>query len=71
MREHTRTSTTVVNAYLGSVLSLYVNRIERFYLDNGVESPVRFYQSNGGTSFDIALATMCRPHASNATPPAR
>jgi N-methylhydantoinase A len=55
MREYTRTSTTVVNAYLGPVLSRYVNRIERFYVDNGVESPVRFYQSNGGMASPAAM----------------
>ncbi|MFX1674020.1 hydantoinase/oxoprolinase family protein [Paraburkholderia sp. A2WS-5] len=57
MREYTRTSTTVVNAYLGPVLSRYVSRIERFYLDNGVESPVRFYQSNGGMASPAAMAS--------------
>ncbi|WP_028220930.1 caprolactamase subunit alpha [Paraburkholderia oxyphila] len=56
MREYTRTSTTVVNAWLGPVLSRYVSRIERFYLDNGVESPVRFYQSNGGMASPAAMA---------------
>lgn len=55
MREYTRTSTTVVNAYLGPVLSRYVNRIERFYVENGVESPVRFYQSNGGMASPAAM----------------
>ncbi|MEX3955524.1 hydantoinase/oxoprolinase family protein [Trinickia sp. EG282A] len=48
MREYTRTSTAVVNAYLGPVLGRYVSRIENFYLDNGLKAPVRFYQSNGG-----------------------
>ncbi|WP_321931370.1 caprolactamase subunit alpha [Paraburkholderia guartelaensis] len=57
MREYTRTSTTVVNAYLGPVLSRYVNRIERFYVENGVESPVRFYQSNGGMASPEVMNT--------------
>ncbi|MGU7783152.1 caprolactamase subunit alpha [Burkholderia sp. PU8-34] len=57
MREYTRTSTTVVNAYLGPVLARYVNRIEHFYVDNGVTSPVRFYQSNGGMASPKAMAS--------------
>ncbi len=55
MREYTRTSTTVVNAYLGPVLSRYVNRIEKFYVEHGVSSPVRFYQSNGGMASRDAM----------------
>ncbi|MDF3833806.1 hydantoinase/oxoprolinase family protein [Cupriavidus basilensis] len=57
MREYTRTSTTVVNAYLGPVLARYVNRIERFYVENGVGSPVRFYQSNGGMASSDAIVS--------------
>ncbi|MCL1962013.1 MAG: hydantoinase/oxoprolinase family protein [Desulfovibrionaceae bacterium] len=57
MREYTRTSTAVVNAYLGPVLSRYVNRIERFYVENGIASPVRFYQSNGGMASTGAMTS--------------
>ena len=57
MREYTRTSTTVVNAYLGPVLSRYVNRIEQFYVKNGIDSPVRFYQSNGGMASTSAMTS--------------
>lgn len=67
MREYTRTSTTVVNAYLGPVLSRYVNRIERFYVENGVESPVRFYQSNGGMA-SVAAMTARAVNAINSGP---
>lgn len=48
MREYTRTSTTVVNAYLGPVLANYVDRIDAFYKQAGVKVPVRYFQSNGG-----------------------
>lgn len=48
MREYTRTSTAVVNAYLGPVLNAYVTRIDKFYQDNGTRIPVRYFQSNGG-----------------------
>jgi len=48
MREYTRTSTAVVNAYLGPVLEKYVGRIDQFFVDQGVAGPVRYFQSNGG-----------------------
>jgi N-methylhydantoinase A len=48
MREYTRTSTAVVNAYLGPVLKAYVDRIDTFYRDLGTKVPVRYFQSNGG-----------------------
>jgi N-methylhydantoinase A len=57
MREYTRTSTAVVNAYLGPVLKRYVNKIESFYIENGVQSPVRFYQSNGGMASPAAMGS--------------
>ncbi len=48
IREYTRTSTAVVNAYLGPILKRYVERIEAFFTERGVTAPVRYYQSNGG-----------------------
>jgi len=48
IREYTRTSTCVVNAYLGPIMKRYVDRIESFFLDRGITVPVRYYQSNGG-----------------------
>ncbi|MCW5322413.1 hydantoinase/oxoprolinase family protein [Verminephrobacter aporrectodeae subsp. tuberculatae] len=48
MREYTRTSTAVLNAYLGPVLGAYVARIDRFFQDSGLRVPVRYFQSNGG-----------------------
>ena len=48
MREYTRTSTAVVNAYLGPVLKNYVERIDNFFREQGTQVPVRYFQSNGG-----------------------
>ena len=48
MREYTRTSTAVVNAYLGPVLNAYVTSIDDFYKKRGTRIPVRYFQSNGG-----------------------
>ncbi|ABM57279.1 caprolactamase subunit alpha [Verminephrobacter eiseniae] len=48
MREYTRTSTAVLNAYLGPVLGAYATRIDKFFQDSGLRVPVRYFQSNGG-----------------------
>lgn len=48
MREYTRTSTAVLNAYLGPVLAAYVTRIDKFFQEQGARTPVRYFQSNGG-----------------------
>lgn len=55
MREYTRTSTTVVNAYLGPVLAAYVDSIDAFYKQAGVKVPVRYFQSNGGMAAREAM----------------
>ncbi len=55
MREYTRTSTAVVNAYLGPVLAAYVDRIDAFYREAGVKVPVRYFQSNGGMAAREAM----------------
>lgn len=57
MREYTRTSTAVVNAYLGPVLNAYVTRIDKFYKDNGTRTPVRYFQSNGGMASRAAMVS--------------
>lgn len=57
MREYTRTSTTVTNAYLGPVLEKYVTKIDQFFQDKGVAVPVRYFQSNGGmASRDVMVS---------------
>lgn len=57
MREYTRTSTAVTNAYLGPVLQRYVTKIDQFFKDKGTSTPVRYYQSNGGmASRDVMVS---------------
>lgn len=62
IREYTRTSTTVVNAYLSPVMGRYVARIDDFFEKIGARHPVRYFQSNGG----LAVGSMMRTRAVNA-----
>ncbi|MCP8687175.1 caprolactamase subunit alpha [Marinobacterium sedimentorum] len=55
VREYTRTSTTVVNAYLSPVMRRYVERIDDYFRSLGVRHPVRYFQSNGGLSIGEAM----------------
>jgi len=48
IREYTRTSTTVVNAYIGPIIKQYVERIEGFLRGLGYCHQVRYMQGNGG-----------------------
>lgn len=48
VREYTRTSTAVVNAYLAPILRRYVNAIDAYFASLGAKNPVRYFQSNGG-----------------------
>ncbi len=48
IREYTRTSTTVVNAYIGPIIRRYVESMEAFLRDLGYPNQVRYMQSNGG-----------------------
>jgi N-methylhydantoinase A len=59
VREYTRTSTTVVNAYLTPVMDSYVARIDDLFRDLGASRPVRYFQSNGG----LALGESMRKRA--------
>jgi N-methylhydantoinase A len=56
VREYTRTSTAVVNAYLGPILERYVQRVDRYFNDLGAQQPVRYFQSNGGLAEGRVLA---------------
>lgn len=56
IREYTRTSTAVVNAYLTPVMSRYVEKIAAFFQSLGARYPVRFYQSNGGLAVGKAMS---------------
>lgn len=62
VREYTRTSTTVVNAYLSPVMNRYVSRIDDYFQKLGARHPVRFFQSNGG----LALGKTMKQRAVNA-----
>lgn len=62
IREYTRTSTTVVNAYLSPVMARYVARIDSLFHELGVQQPVRYFQSNGG----LAPGHLMRERAVNA-----
>ncbi len=55
VREYTRTSTTVVNAYLSPVMRSYVERIDDYFRSLGAQYPVRYFQSNGGLAIGEAM----------------
>ncbi|HRO14124.1 MAG TPA: hydantoinase/oxoprolinase family protein, partial [Paracoccus sp. (in: a-proteobacteria)] len=48
LREYTRTSTAVVNAYLAPILKRYVGSVDAYFQSLGARQPVRYFQSNGG-----------------------
>jgi len=56
VREYTRTSTAVVNAYLAPILSRYVAAVDEYFRKLGARFPVRYFQSNGGLALGQALS---------------
>ncbi|MEJ8571423.1 hydantoinase/oxoprolinase family protein [Microbaculum marinum] len=56
VREYTRTSTTILNAYLGPILRTYVDSVDRYFRSMGAKYPVRYYQSNGGLGLGSAVS---------------
>ncbi|BAL27532.1 hydantoinase/oxoprolinase family protein [Azoarcus sp. KH32C] len=48
IREYTRTSTAVLNAYLGPSVAQYVRELEGFFAEYEGASRLRYFQSNGG-----------------------
>jgi N-methylhydantoinase A len=56
VREYTRTSTAVVNAYLAPILSRYVAAVDEFFRKLGAKFPVRYFQSNGGLGLGKVLS---------------
>ncbi|MEC9312902.1 MAG: hydantoinase/oxoprolinase family protein [Pseudomonadota bacterium] len=48
VREYTRTSTAIVNAYLAPILQRYVSAVDAYFASLGAKNPVRYFQSNGG-----------------------
>lgn len=55
VREYTRTSTAVTNAYLGPTLKKYVDSVDRYFAEHGTRYPVRYFQSNGGLAIGQAM----------------
>ncbi len=56
VREYTRTSTAVTNAYLAPTLRQYVASIDEYFMQQGAEYPVRYFQSNGGLAVGQVMA---------------
>jgi N-methylhydantoinase A len=56
VREYTRTSTAVVNAYLAPILTRYVAAVDDYFRKLGAKFPVRYFQSNGGLGLGQALS---------------
>ena len=56
VREYTRTSTAVVNAYLGPTLKKYVDAVDEYFKKSGAQYPVRYFQSNGGLAIGNAMS---------------
>lgn len=55
VREYTRTSTAVVNAYLAPIMKRYVSAVDAYFQSLGATQPVRYYQSNGGLAIGQAM----------------
>jgi N-methylhydantoinase A len=55
IREYTRTSTAVVNAYLAPVLRRYVGAVDAYFKSLGAKQPVRYFQSNGGLAIGTVM----------------
>jgi N-methylhydantoinase A len=55
VREYTRTSTAVVNAYLAPVMRRYVSAVDTYFRSLGAKQPVRYFQSNGGLAIGQAM----------------
>lgn len=62
IKEYTRTSTTLVNAYLSPVMASYVHKIDDYFKQLGASQPVRYFQSNGG----LAVGSIMKSRAVNA-----
>ena len=59
IREYERTSTTVVNAYIGPVVQTYLSSLVRRLQQAGLRAPVAVMQSNGGIM--TAAAAIAKP----------
>ena len=59
IREYERTSTTVVNAYIGPTVKNYLGRLSAHLAGAGIDAPLHIMQSNGGAM--SARAAVERP----------
>lgn len=57
IREYTRTSSTVVNAYLSPLMGRYIQRIDSLFEELGAQQPTRYFQSNGGLAPGSIMST--------------
>jgi len=55
IREYTRTSTAITNAYLAPIIKTYVAAIDEYFQQLGAVNPVRYFQSNGGLAIGQAM----------------
>ncbi len=55
VREYTRTSTAVINAYLAPILRRYISGVDAYFRRLGAQQPVRYFQSNGGLAIGEVL----------------
>ncbi len=58
-REYERTSTTVLNSYVGPIVSRYLVSLEKMLDDAGFRGTFRVMQSNGGV-MSAETAKKCR-----------
>lgn len=56
VREYTRTSTAITNAYLAPILKNYVTAVDAYFRSLGARAPVRYFQSNGGLATGDVVA---------------
>ena len=56
IREYTRTSTAITNAYLAPVMKGYVDAVDGYFRNLGAKNPVRYFQSNGGLAIGQAMS---------------
>ena len=56
VREYTRTSTAVTNAYLAPILRKYVAAVDSYFRGLGAQQPVRYFQSNGGLAIGQVMS---------------
>ena len=55
IREYTRTSTAITNAYLAPIIKAYVTSIDEYFHELGATNSVRYFQSNGGLATGQAM----------------